>query len=355
MKTVLELGQIVAGPTAGLIFADLGFNVIKIEKPGSGDVSRRLSGTSAGTFVYYNRGKKSVELDITSEDGKEKFKKLLEKSDIIIENMAPKTMEKLNLAYNDLKNINEKIIYISIKGYMDGPYENRKSLDYPIEIESGLAYMTGTMKRPMRMGASIVDMSAAMIGVIKALQLISENRGGFIKIGLFETAMFLVGQHISTYQATETDLPPINEKNFAWGIYDYFTTAENKKIFIAVTTDEQWRDFCKAFKLEYLLQEKFNTNEDRYKERNFLIPEIQKAIISMKYDSIIKILNDRNIVYGQLNKPWELLKDEHAMKHMVKTTFNNKEYEVPYFPSGTPGYSKVPELGSSNEDVLSGL
>ena len=115
----------------------MGFEVIKIEKPGTGDVARELSGSSSGTFMYYNRGKKSLELDIRTEKGKNVFKKLVRTADIVIENMAPGTMDRLGFSYEELKKINSKIIYMSIKGYMDGPYKNRKSLDYPIEIESG--------------------------------------------------------------------------------------------------------------------------------------------------------------------------------------------------------------------------
>jgi len=356
MKRVIELGQIVAGPTAGLIFADMGFEVIKIEKPGRGDVSRELTGTSAGTFMYYNRGKKSLELDIKTDFGKEALAKLLETADILVENMAPGTMEKLGFSYGDVKKINSKIIYISIKGYMEGPYENRKSLDYPIEIESGLAYMTGTKDHPMRMGASIIDMVAAILGVTKAFQLISENKGGLVEIGLFETAMFLAGQHIATYQLEKHELKPINEVNFAWGIYDYFMTSDNKKLFIAVATDYQWKKFCEGFSLQDVISdEKFSSNSDRYKHRNYLIPLIQKKLISMSYEEIKKRLNLYNISYGTLNKPWDLLHDPQALKYMVNMNYNNNSYEVPRFPFSVAENNNAPSLGNCTEKILSDL
>ncbi len=355
MKRVIEIGQIVAGPTAGLVLADMGFEVIKIEKPG-GDISRELKGTSSGTFMYYNRGKKSFELDLKTDYGKEILTKLLKTADIVIENMAPGAMEKLGFSYKDIKKINKKIIYLSIKGYMKGPYENRKSLDYPIEIESGLAYMTGTKDKPMRTGASIVDMVAAILGVTKIFQLMSENKSGFVEIGLFETAMFLVGQHIATYQLEKHEIPPINEKNFAWGIYDYFTTSDNKKIFIAVTTDEQWKKFCKAFELKDLaIDKKFSTNNERYKNRDFLIPLIQKKLIFIEYSEIKNRLDLYNISYAKLNKPWDLINDEHAMNYMVNMTYNNNNYRVPHIPFSVAKNNNTPLLGDSNKEILYSL
>ncbi len=356
MKRVIELGQIVAGPTAGLIFADMGYEVIKIEKPGSGDVSRELDGTSAGTFMYYNRGKKSIELDIKTGFGKEVLTKLLKTSDIIVENMAPGAMAQLGFSYEDVKKINSKIIYISIKGYMEGPYEKRKSLDYPIEIESGLAYMTGTKDHPMRMGASIVDMVAAILGVTRAFQLISENKSGLVEIGLFETAMFLGGQHIATYQLEKYDLDPINEANFAWGIYDYFMTSDNKKLFIAVATDDQWKKFCEGFDLQNIvLNKEFSTNSKRYRYRNTLIPLIQKKLLSMNYIEIKNRLDLYNISYGTFNRPWDLLHDAHALKYMVNVNYNNNNYEVPHLPFSVAANNNAPSLGNCTGEILSDL
>ncbi|WP_337861016.1 CaiB/BaiF CoA-transferase family protein [Ferroplasma sp.] len=356
MKRVIELGQIVAGPTAGLIFSDMGFEVIKIEKPGNGDISRELGGTSAGTFMYYNRGKKSLELDIKTETGKEVLKKLLKTADIVIENMAPGKMAKLGFSYEEVKNINSRIIYISIKGYMDGPYKDRKTLDYPVEIESGLAYMTGLDGKPMRMGASIVDMAAAMLAAVKAFQLISQNKPGLVEIGLFETAMFLVGQHIATYQLIGHDLPPINERNFAWGIYDYFTTSDNKEIFIAVTTDDQWKNFCAGFNMNGLFENKqFSTNNGRYENRDFLIPAIKKKLLSMTYAKVKKILELNNISYGTLNRPWDLLHDPQALKYMVNMNFDNANYKVPELPFSVSENNNAPLLGNCNKEILTEL
>ncbi len=354
MKRVIEIGQIVAGPTAGLVLADMGYEIIKIEKPGIGDVSRSLNGTSAGTFLYYNRDKKSISLDISKEQGKKILRSLIKTSNIIIENLAPGTMNRLGFSYEECKKLKPDIIYLSIKGYMEGPYHGRKSLDYPIEIESGLAYMTGISGKPMRMGASVVDMVAAIIGISRILQFISEKKSGFIEIGLFETAMFLAGQHIATYQIEKMDLPPINERNFAWGIYDYFLSADNKKIFIAVATDAQWKDFCEAFELiRFIDNMELSTNEGRYKHRDTIIPEIQKVMLTMDFNAMKERLDVHNISYGVLNRPWDLLHDIHAEKYLLNTWYQDKDYKIPGMPFAEIKKHSAPELGNDTESVLS--
>ena len=356
MKRVIEIGQIVAGPTAGLVLADMGYEIIKIEKPGSGDVSRTLNGTSAGTFLYYNRDKKSVSLDISKEQGKKILRSLIKTSNIIIENLAPGTMNRLGFSYEDCKKLKPDIIYLSIKGYMEGPYHGRKSLDYPIEIESGLAYMTGISGKPMRMGASVVDMVAAIIGVSRILQYISEGRTGFIEVGLFETAMFLTGQHIATYEIEKRDLLPINERNFAWGVYDYFLSADNKKIFIAVATDAQWKDFCQAFDLKNLKENKnFDDNAARYDNRDIIIPEIQRNLISLDFNAIKEKLDVHNISYGVLNRPWDLLNDPQAQEYLLNTEYMGNSYKIPGLPFAEAKQHSAPVLGKDTETILSGL
>jgi len=356
----LEIGHIVAGPTAGLILSSLGFELIKIEKPNEGDISRRLPGSSSGTFPYLNWGKKSVTLDIFKDEGKAVFKKLLKTSDVLIDNLARGTLDKAGLGYEEIKKINPKIIYASIKAYGYGIYENRKSLDYPIEVHSGLAYMTGLKDRPLRLGASIVDIGAAMFAVIGILQKLLEREetgvGGIVDVGLFETSMFFVGQHISTYQVLGRPILPINEEGFAWGIYDFFETKDNKKIFVAVTTDKQWIDFCKSLNLNICNDEKFRRNEDRYRNRSFLIPYLQNEIKKYNSDELINIFDKNNIGYSILNKPWDLLQDPHASAKMIKIIFNDKELKVPTPPLIKEIKSNiVPSLGEDTYKILNEL
>lgn len=356
MKAI-EIGHIVAGPTAGMILTDLGFDVIKVEKPKTGDIARSLSGTSSGAFAFYNRNKKSITLDMKSEEGKEILMKLIKGSDVLIDNLGFGALDSIGITYDNMSKINAGLIYLSIRGYGPGPYEHRKSLDFPIEVHSGLAYMTGLTGKPMRVGASIVDMGAAMFGVISILNALIERektrKGKKITIGMFETAEFFVGQHIASYQLINRDLKPINEEGFAWGVYDFFKTSDNKEIFIAVTTDEQWKKFCDIFSIRQV--DEYRTNTQRYENRNKLIPEIQKVLLEMRSEKVLEYLDRGNISYAILNRPWDLLEDRHALNNMVSEHFHGKVIKVPHSPVGVTEISDPPSLGQNTDEILLSL
>lgn len=358
LTRVLELGHIVAGPCAGLIFADLGFEVIKIEKPNVGDISRRLSKQSSGAFPFYNRSKKYIAIDITSSKGSKDFKKLLQTADIVIDNLGPGAVERAGFSYEKIKEINKGIIYLSLKGYGNGPYEKRKSLDFPIEVHSGLAYMTGLKGRPMRVGASIIDMSAAMFGVIGALNALREREktgeGKLVDIGMFETAAFFMGQHIATDQIEGREMEPLNEIGFAWGVYDFFKTSNDEEIFIAVTTDPQWKAFCDGFDMELCGDKDYESNEDRFNRRGVLIPAIKERISSMSSQEVTTILSKLNIGYAFLNKPSDLLQDIHMSRKLVSVLYNGRTLKMPMTPLGTSFVSNPGPLGKDNRELLGG-
>lgn len=359
MTKVLEIGHIVAGPTAGLIFSDLGFEVIKIERPGEGDIARRLTGSSAGAFPFYNRNKKSLTVDLSSEEGKGIFLRLVEGSDIIIDNLGYGAMARLGLTYEVLALRNPRIIYLSMKGYGKGVYEKRKSLDYPIEVHSGLAYMTGLTGRPMRVGGSLVDMSSAMFGVIAVLNAMIEmkqtGRGKYIDIGLFESAVFLMGQHIATYQINGHDLKPINEEGFAWAIYDFFPTLEGRSLFIAVTTDNQWREFCRGLDLGVCNDPSLDRNEKRFERKEMLYELISQKTSKIGIAELMDKLEKMNIAFAVLNRPWDMLNDPHASKKMVKESYEGRNILVPVTPSGGIMRGNPPSLGENTNEILTDL
>ena len=359
MYRVIELGHIVAGPTAGLILAELDFEVIKIEKPGTGDISRNLSGQSSGSFPYYNRMKKSVTLNLKSEAGVAVLKKLIESADILIDNFSSDFLRNLHLDYERIHEINPRLIYVTIRGYRSNDGLERKSLDYPIEIDSGIAFMTGLNNRPMRVGASLVDMfsaSIAVIGIYRALldrEITGEGKA--IDSSLFQNAMFMIGQHIATYQVTGKDLDPINETGFAWGIYDFFNTSDGKKIFIAVTTDDQWRKFTSLLGLDGKFIEKYITNRIRFENRNVLIPELQAIIGKFDSDDIESLLKKGGIVYSFLRRPWDLLNDPLAVQFMNTVNVSGKKMYMPPVPVSDKHDEYVPGLGDNNVEVLKSL
>lgn len=359
MYRVIELGHIVAGPTAGLILAELDFEVIKIEKPGTGDISRNLSGQSSGSFPYYNRMKKSVTLNLKSDAGVAVLKKLIESADILIDNFSSDFLRNLHLDYERIHEINPRLIYVTIRGYRSNDGLERKSLDYPIEIDSGIAFMTGLNNRPMRVGASLVDMfsaSIAVIGIYRALldrEITGEGKA--IDSSLFQNAMFMIGQHIATYQVTGKDLDPINETGFAWGIYDFFNTSDGKKIFIAVTTDDQWRKFTSLLGLDGKFIEKYITNRIRFENRNVLIPELQAIIGKFDSDDIESLLKKGGIVYSFLRRPWDLLNDPLAVQFMNTVNVSGKKMYMPPVPVSDKHDEYVPGLGENNVEVLKSL
>src|SRR4051812_16853227 len=165
---VLELGHIVAGPTASLILADLGADVIKVENPDGGDQARRMPGASSG-FYYFNRNKRSIAIDLKAPGGRETFLKLVKDVDVCLDNYAPGAMDRLNLGYDELAKLNPGLLYLAVKGFLPGPYEHRPSLDELAQMMGGLAFMTGPSGRPLRAGASIIDIGAATYGVIGIL------------------------------------------------------------------------------------------------------------------------------------------------------------------------------------------
>lgn len=359
MIKVLEIGHIVAGPTAGLILSDLGYDVIKIERPGDGDIARRLTGSSSGAFPFYNRNKKSLTVDLSSEDGRKIFLELAAQSGVIIDNLGYGAMDRLGLSYEVISKKNPKIIYLSMKGYGRGVYEKRKSLDYPIEVHSGLAYMTGLTGRPMRVGGSLVDMSAAMFGVIAVLNAMMEmNKSGagkYIDIGLFESSVFLMGQHIATYQLNQREMKPINEEGFAWAIYDFFPTKEGRSLFIAVTTDNQWRDFCNGLELGVCSDASLDRNEKRFEKKDMLYRLISEKTSKIPMGDLMNKLEQMNIAFAVLNKPWDMLADPHASAKMVTEKYGGRELHVPVTPSGGMMRSNPPILGENTDEILQNL
>jgi crotonobetainyl-CoA:carnitine CoA-transferase CaiB-like acyl-CoA transferase len=202
---VVEVGQIVAGPTAGLILADMGADVIKVEPPDAG-TARRPGNLRTGSFFFFNRNKRSLVVDLAAPEGHQVALRLVRRADVLIENMAPGTMERLGLGYPDVRQENPRLVYCSLKGYLTGPNQSRPLMDEPAQMATGLAYMTGPPGRPLRAGASVVDIGAATYAVIGVLAALLERQttgqGQHVTGGLFETALFYIGQHMAHAQLT---------------------------------------------------------------------------------------------------------------------------------------------------------
>ena len=247
---VLDFGHTVMGPTAGLILADLGAEVIRIE-PVDGDPTRRLKGFGTGYFPFYNRNKQSVAINLKDLRGIEIVKRLLVEADVLVENFGPGTMTRLGLDATQICDEFPRLIYLSLKGFLPGPYEERIALDEVVQMMSGLAYMTGPPGQPLRAGSSVVDIMGGAFGVIAVQAALIERtrtgKGQLVKSALFESAMFLMGQHLAYAAQSDAPVPPMPARVSAWAIYDQFQTSDNATVFMGITSDNHWNRFCAVF------------------------------------------------------------------------------------------------------------
>ena len=173
---VVEFTHMVMGPTCGMVLADMGAEVIKVE-PIEGDRTRHLLGAGAGFFPMFNRNKKSIAIDLHNSAGAEVARKLAASADVVAENFKPGTMGKYGLDYAALSQVNERLIYVSHKGFLPGPYDHRVALDEVVQMMGGLAYMTGRPGDPLRAGTSVNDIMGGMFGAIGALGALDQRQG----------------------------------------------------------------------------------------------------------------------------------------------------------------------------------
>ncbi|WP_039992754.1 CaiB/BaiF CoA transferase family protein [Paraglaciecola chathamensis] len=312
---VVEFTHMVMGPTAGVILADLGAQVIKVE-PLGGDNTRRLKGSGAGYFSMYNRNKQSVCLDIKSAEGKDVALSLLKEADILLENFRPGAMDKLGLGYEQLKTINPRLIYCSLKGFLSGPYAHRTALDEVTQMMGGLAYMTGLPDKPMRAGSSVIDITGGMFGVIGILAALEErhhtHEGKNVTCSLYETTAFMVGQHMAQQAVTGEAPPPMSVRRSAWAVYDIFQCANNEQVFIGVVSDTQWRIFCEAFDLiEFAKDQSLAQNNGRVAQRERILPVINAVFATLSKTELMAKLEKSGLPFAPINKPSDLFEDPH--------------------------------------------
>ncbi len=318
---VVEFTHMVMGPTCGLILGDLGADVIKIE-PLKGDSTRKLIGSGAGFFAVTNRNKQSLAVDVKNARGREIVLKLVASADIFSENFKPGAMDKLGFGEEALRKLNPRLVYVSHKGFLPGPYEKRTALDEVVQMMGGLAYMTGPEGRPLRAGSSVNDIMGGMFGAIGAIAALYERdranggtgRGAGIQSALFENNIFLVAQHMMQFAVTGKAPAPMPGRISAWGIYDVFTVRDGEQIFLAVVSDTQWQIFCDAFGLPDLKSDsRLASNNDRVNAREWLMPVLRAKLADMDAASISKIFERAGLPYAPIAKPSELLDDPHLL------------------------------------------
>ncbi len=312
---VVEFTHMVMGPTCGMVLADLGAEVIKVE-PISGDNTRKLIGSGAGFFPMFNRNKKSIAVDLQTEEGRSLVLKLIATADIVSENFKAGTMKKLGLDYASLSAGNERLIYVSHKGFLPGPYDHRTALDEVVQMMGGLAYMTGRPGDPLRAGTSVNDIMSGVFGAVGAMAALAERaqtgRGQEVQSALYENNVFLVAQHMMQYAVTGKPAAPMPSRIAAWAIYDVFTVRDDEQVFLAVVSDTQWAIFCDAFGLPELKADpRLRTNNERVGARDWMMPLLRAELSGYGAAELSALFEANGLPFAPITRPHDLFDDPH--------------------------------------------
>ncbi len=312
---VIEFSHMVMGPTCGMVLADLGAEVIKVE-PLAGDSTRNLLGAGAGFFAMFNRNKKSIALNLRSAQGLEVAQKLIGTADVVSENFKPGAMRKLGLDYASLSRTNERLVYVSHKGFLPGPYEHRTALDEVVQMMGGLAYMTGRPGDPLRAGSSVNDIMGGMFGAIGVMAALTQRaqtgKGQEVQSALFENNVFLVAQHMMQYAVTGQPAAPMPTRISPWGIYDVFSVRDDEQIFLAVVSDTQWATFCAAFGFDDLMaDERLRGNNDRVRARGWMMPLLRERLKAFSAAELSARFEALGLPFAPITQPQQLFDDPH--------------------------------------------
>jgi crotonobetainyl-CoA:carnitine CoA-transferase CaiB-like acyl-CoA transferase len=365
---VLEFSHTVMGPTAGLLLADLGADVMKVEPAPEGDATRRLPGFGIGFFGYLNRNKRSFVVDLKTEEGLALVHRLVADADVVVENYGPGTMERLGCGYEQLASLNPRLVYLALKGFLSGPYEKRPALDEVVQFMAGLAYMTGPPGQPLRAGASVIDILGGVFGVVAVLAALQERaqtgRGQLVRSALFESTVFLVGQHMAGHAMTGEEPPPMPARRGAWAVYQTFETADGEQLFLGLTSNHHFRAFCEAFERPDLLNDpRLATNALRVEARPWLIPKIQGLLAQRRKAELVEIFEQAGIPFAPVAKPADLFEDPHLLASggLLEVLMpNGARTLLPRLPielaGRRPGLRREPpRLGEHTREILAGL
>jgi crotonobetainyl-CoA:carnitine CoA-transferase CaiB-like acyl-CoA transferase len=363
---VVEFSHMVMGPTCGLVLADLGAEVVKVE-PLEGDNTRRLVGAGAGFYPVFNRNKKSIALDLKRPEGKEIVLKLADSADVVTENFRPGALEKMGLGFEALSKRNPRLVYCTLKGFLSGPYEHRPALDEVVQMMGGLAYMTGLPDRPLRVGSSVNDIMGGMFAAIGILAALRERdttgRGKLVRSALYENTVFLVAQHMAQLAITGEEPPPMAVKKPAWGVYDIFPTKDGDRLFVGVVTDTQWEVFCREFgAAELAADERLRSNGQRVKERDWLLPELEKILRRYGKAELSQKLESIGLPYAPITRPRDLFDDPHLNAGgMIETKDpRGTSFKVPGLPLELGGQrlglrNQPPVVSENARELLASL
>ena len=368
---VLEMSQIMAGPTCGLLLADLGAEVIKIEKTPTGDDTRNflppdINGEAAA-FMMMNRNKKGIALNLKDKDGIKIFKEMVKNSDVVLENFRKGTLEKLGIGYDVMSEINPKIILCEISGYgRTGPYSDKGGFDLVAQGMSGLMSITGESrdKPPMKVGAPITDITAGLLassGILAALvHREKTGEGQKVDTSLFEAGIVHTYWQSAIAGATGQSPGPLGSAHPLTAPYQAFKT-KDKWITVGASNQNTWLMLLKAINRRDLQQdEKFSSNLNRKENINELVNILNSELIKKTSDEWLKIFDNNGLPCGPINSITEMFEDPQTIHREMLIEVDNKKagkskaigMPIKFSKSKTEKSKGAPNLGEHTREVM---
>ena len=365
---VVEMSHMIMGPSCGMFLSFLGAEVIKVEPP-EGDKTRQLSGMGSGFFPTFNRGKKSIQLDLKAAAGIDALNKLLATADVFVENFRDSSLENMGLDPDALREKYPRLIIASCKGFLHGPYENRTAMDEVVQMMTGMAHMTGPTGRPLRIGSSANDIMGGLFGALSVLGALLErgktDTGHSIRIGLFENCLLLVAQHMVQFDIEGTEAPPMPERVFSWPVYDIFKTREQRQIFVGSVTEGQWHKLCTILELDELLNDPgLRSRQDQIHARSRTIPIFEAAIAQRSFDDLLPRFEAAGIPFSPISRPVEMYDDPHVNREgglFVSNLPEGGSFRAPGLPMEVDGQlvcgnkPDLPAIGADTTELLNSL
>jgi crotonobetainyl-CoA:carnitine CoA-transferase CaiB-like acyl-CoA transferase len=368
---VLDLTQAMAGPMATMLLGDLGAEVIKIE-PVNGDQTRKwappyINGMSA-YFLSANRNKKSIALDLKSAEGKKILKKLIENSDIIMENFRPGTMDKMGFSYGEVSDIKRDIIYCSLSGYgQTGPGRDWPGYDLTVLANSGLMSINGEEGRPpVKFGVAIADITAGLFSDIAILSALYERsrtgKGQYIDMSMLDSNFLVLTHQAFNYFATGKNPKKLGSAHSSIAPYQVFEVSDG---YIAVTvgTEKLWSKFVDVIGRKDLAEKReFETNVQRVTNREKLASELNQTFKSYKLTELIEKLMNAGIPCAPINSVGDAVENPQIKARDMVTEMDSpygkiKMLGTPFKMSLTPGSLRLapPQLGGNTEEILQSI
>lgn len=363
---VVEMSHMIMGPSCGMFLGYLGAEVIKVEPP-QGDKTRTLTGMGRPMFPLFNRGKKSVTIDVKTEAGRQALERLLSTADVFVENFRDASLVKAGVDAETLRKKFPRLIFAACKGFLSGPYQNRTALDEVVQMMTGLAYMTGPTGMPLRVGSSANDIMGGLFAAFSVLAAILERQnsgnGHEVRIGLFENCLLLVAQHMVQFELEGKNPPPMPEREFSWPVYDIFSDKHGKQIFVGAVTEGQWATICNLLDLGHLLTDpRLQTRMDQINARNWTIPLVAKKIAQHSVQELEPKFEAAGLPFSPISKPCDMYDDPHVMRPggIAVSAYENTTFRAPALPFEVDGAmltggGDVPTIGKDSAEILTAL